>query len=84
VSDDPSENYKQAQQAVNEAINSLRIRSGKKPIAFTVTDPDEKAIPPICSFCGKGSNQVRKMVNGITGNICDECIQLATDILESE
>ena len=39
-----------------------------------------------CSFCGKSQEQVRKMIAG-TGNnvfICDECIELCSEILEEE
>ena len=39
-----------------------------------------------CSFCGKSQEQVRKMIAG-TGNnvfICDECIELCSEILEGE
>lgn len=38
-----------------------------------------------CSFCGRGSNQVRKLISG-PGNIyiCDECIQLCSELLEEE
>ena len=39
-----------------------------------------------CSFCGKSQEQVRKMIAG-TGNnvfICDECIELCSQILEEE
>ncbi len=38
-----------------------------------------------CSFCGKSQEQVRKMIAG-SGNvyICDECIELCSEILEEE
>ncbi len=38
-----------------------------------------------CSFCGKTQDQVRKLIAG-TGNvyICDECIDLCSEILEEE
>ncbi len=38
-----------------------------------------------CSFCGKSQEQVRKLIAG-TGNvfICDECIELCSEILEEE
>lgn len=39
-----------------------------------------------CSFCGKSQEQVRKMIAGIGNNvfICDECIELCSEILEEE
>lgn len=44
--------------------------------------PDDKIR---CSFCGKTQDQVRKMIAG-SGNvyICDECIELCSEILEEE
>ncbi len=37
-----------------------------------------------CSFCGKPQNQVRRLVAGPGVFICDECVQLCTDILAEE
>lgn len=37
-----------------------------------------------CSFCGKGQEQVRKLVAGPGVYICDECIDLCTEIVEEE
>ncbi|WP_270164688.1 ATP-dependent protease ATP-binding subunit ClpX [Paenibacillus sp. SYP-B4298] len=37
-----------------------------------------------CSFCGKSQDQVRKLVAGPGVYICDECIELCTEIVEEE
>ena len=38
-----------------------------------------------CSFCGKSASQVRKMIAGSNNTfICDECIELCSEILEEE
>ncbi len=37
-----------------------------------------------CSFCGKLQDQVRKLVAGPGVYICDECIELCTEIVEEE
>ncbi len=38
-----------------------------------------------CSFCGKSQSQVRKLIAGNKGIfICDECIELCSEILEEE
>ena len=38
-----------------------------------------------CSFCGKTQDQVRKLIAGNTNVfICDECIELCSEILEEE
>ncbi len=37
-----------------------------------------------CSFCGKGQDQVRKLVAGPGVHICDQCIDLCHEVLEEE
>ncbi|MDF2945514.1 MAG: ATP-dependent Clp protease ATP-binding subunit ClpX [Bacillales bacterium] len=37
-----------------------------------------------CSFCGKSQEQVRKLVAGPGVYICDECIELCTEIVQEE
>ncbi|MFQ5521758.1 MAG: ATP-dependent Clp protease ATP-binding subunit ClpX [Candidatus Methylomirabilia bacterium] len=37
-----------------------------------------------CSFCGKGQNDVKKLIAGPTVYICDECIELCNDIIAEE
>ncbi len=37
-----------------------------------------------CSFCGKSQDQVRKLIAGPGVYICDECIDLCTEILDEE
>lgn len=38
-----------------------------------------------CSFCNKTQDQVRKLVAGPKGvYICDECIEVCTEIMEDE
>ena len=37
-----------------------------------------------CSFCGKSQRQVRKLIAGPGVYICDECVDLCTDIVEDE
>ena len=38
-----------------------------------------------CSFCGKGQDEVRKLISGPNNvYICDECIELCADIIEEE
>lgn len=34
-----------------------------------------------CSFCGRAEKDVNLLVSGINGNICDDCIQQASEIL---
>lgn len=38
-----------------------------------------------CSFCGKPESKVRKLLSGPSGIfICDECVELCSDIMEEE
>lgn len=37
-----------------------------------------------CSFCGKNQTEVKKLIAGPAVYICDECIQLCSEIIEEE
>lgn len=37
-----------------------------------------------CSFCGKSSDEVRKLIAGPGVYICDECVELCMDIIDEE
>tara|TARA_Y100001970_G_C14220245_1_gene852196 strand:- start:530 stop:1795 length:1266 start_codon:yes stop_codon:yes gene_type:complete len=37
-----------------------------------------------CSFCGKNQHEVKKLIAGPTVFICDECVDLCTDIIKEE
>lgn len=37
-----------------------------------------------CSFCGRGQNDVRKLIAGPTVYICDECVGLCNEIMADE
>jgi ATP-dependent Clp protease ATP-binding subunit ClpX len=45
---------------------------------------DDKTKDLVCSFCGKGQEEVRKLIAGPTVYICDECIELCNDIIAEE
>ena len=40
--------------------------------------------PLFCSFCGKSQHEVRKLIAGPTVFICDECVELCTDIIRED
>jgi len=44
---------------------------------------DDKKIPVRCSFCGKGSKQVAKLIAGPSVFICDECVALCQIYLDN-
>jgi len=36
-----------------------------------------------CSFCGRAESEVKTLIRGIAGNICDECIVMCHTIIDS-
>ena len=49
----------------------------------TKGDDDSKTLL-YCSFCGKSQHEVRKLIAGPSVYICDECVDLCTDIITEE
>ena len=47
------------------------------------TEDDNKSTL-FCSFCGKSQHEVKKLIAGPTVFICDECVELCTDIIREE
>ena len=37
-----------------------------------------------CSFCGKGQDEVKKLIAGPTVYICNECVELCNEIMADE
>ena len=37
-----------------------------------------------CSFCGKGQDEVKRLIAGPGVYICDECIELCYDLVTEE
>jgi hypothetical protein len=51
------------------------------------SDTQDDPAPPktlYCSFCGKSQHEVRKLIAGPEVFICDECVELCTDIVEPD
>ena len=40
--------------------------------------------PLRCSFCNKTQDQVRKLIAGPNVYICDECVEVCSEIIEDE
>ena len=38
----------------------------------------------ICSFCGRGADQVKNLFSGIDGFICDDCVRTCQEFLDRE
>jgi len=49
-----------------------------------MTKNDESGENLFCSFCGKNQEEVTKLIAGPAVYICDECIQLCSEIIEEE
>jgi ribosomal protein L37AE/L43A len=73
--DEPIE-HRIAQRELKRAMDELRILTRKS----SPDEPESKF--PYCSFCGKGVNEVRRMIAGRNVWICNECILLIHKIME--
>lgn len=49
-----------------------------------MSEKKEKKAPPKCSFCGKGQEEVRKLIAGPSVFICNECVDLCNEIIAEE
>ncbi len=49
-----------------------------------MSNNDQKSGYLTCSFCGKGQDDVKKLIAGPAVYICDECIELCKDIIAEE
>ena len=68
----------------NWNILSAKIKAAEQPASDERTLPvgrqsDQKTL--YCTFCGKSQHEVRKLVAGPTAFICDECVDLCTNII---
>ncbi|CAO5677129.1 MAG: ATP-dependent Clp protease ATP-binding subunit ClpX [Holosporales bacterium] len=46
--------------------------------------PTDSKSARYCSFCGKSQHEVKKLIAGPSVFICDECVDLCTDIIREE
>jgi hypothetical protein len=68
---------KKALLELEAALDALFALHGRSVIYRSTSellklDPE----PHLCSFCGKGANQVTQMMPGSNANICDQCVEL--------
>src|SRR5512137_2980305 len=47
-------------------------------------DQKDHATPLKCSFCGKGQDEVKKLIAGPSVFICNECVDLCNEIIAEE
>lgn len=43
----------------------------------------ESSFKPACAFCGKGQSEVARLIAGPQSMICNECVELCSEILAS-
>lgn len=50
-----------------------------------MTEKKEHTTTPLkCSFCGKGQDEVKKLIAGPSVFICNECVDLCNEIIAEE
>ena len=70
----------------NWNILSAKIEAVRPPSSWPGRMPDQESRTQLlyCSFCGKNQHEVNKLVAGPAVFICDECIDLCTDIVDEQ
>jgi hypothetical protein len=67
-----------------ENWNILSARIDAAQPSAGVQNPAQQDRPIYCSFCGMNEHEVSKLVAGPAVFICDECIDLCTDIVDEQ
>jgi len=69
----------------NWNILSAKIEAVQPPVgneqAISAGTQDDRLY---CTFCGKSQHEVRKLIAGPTAFICDECVNICTNIVEPD
>ena len=73
------DNYSDAKKELLEAVKELHTSRSRASENGGV--PPE---PPFCSFCGRGTNQVSKLIAGNNAYICNQCVVFAMEVLGEE
>jgi hypothetical protein len=74
----------------NWNVLSAKIEATEPPASdersVSVAARNEPAPPKTlyCSFCGKSQHEVRKLIRGPTSLICDECVDICTEVVEDK
>jgi hypothetical protein len=69
----------------NWNILSAKIDAAQPPLG-AAAGPQGPASPQVlyCSFCGKSQHDVSKLIAGPTVFICDECVDVCSDIIDEK
>jgi hypothetical protein len=71
----------------NWNILAAKIEAAELRAAALSSVGSSDSAPPevlFCSFCGKSQHDVKKLIAGPGVYICDECVELCTEIIEGE
>lgn len=81
---DPQRSTEKPRNEVEASIDAILKLQGKEPIYGSEDNQTFPPEPPFCSFCGKGKNQVRQMLQGNNAYICNQCVALCQETLSIE
>lgn len=79
MKDDDEQALEKSLAEAEAALDELRAATGQGKLYPGPRDP-AAAQPPLCSFCGRGINQVKRMIQGGQACICDGCIKLVNEV----
>lgn len=68
------------------ATGEFRVPTAAELVDHVETSPNLQRpnTTNVCSWCGKLEAQVKKLLGRGTAALCDECVSLASDIMEAE
>jgi ClpX C4-type zinc finger protein/glyoxalase superfamily protein len=75
------ENWNILSAKINAAEPRADAEGARSPVGVHDPAPQETLY---CSFCGKSQHKVTKLIAGPSVYICDECVELCTDIVREE
>ena len=61
-----------------------RLADAPEAVADALHDSDINAVLASCTFCGKRSRQVRRLIAGPEVLTCDQCVSTCVTVLEDE
>ena len=80
IEDDEKHEVAAAQRQLWESMLALRRFESARRGEFASNESGCVPEAPFCSFCGKGHNEVRRMIAGPGVYICNECITLCEEL----
>lgn len=66
------------------ATGEFRVPTSAEIAASEAPTPTRPSAVGACTWCGKLEGQVKKLLGRGGTSLCDECVALASDIMEAE